>query len=152
MKASEWIDRVKKERGWDSDYRVAKELGLSRQAISDYRVGKSLMDDGAALRVASALGEPPEIILIDQAAERAKSPEARTVLRDALRRLGGVAAGVIVAVGVGGSPSPAQAGPAVAASSGLYIMSNGRRKRRGVLATMADTLRTFASPASLSFA
>lgn len=109
MKASEWIDRVKSVKGWESDYRASKELGLSRQAISDYRVGRSLMDEEAALKVADALGQSPEIILIDQAAERMKSPAAKSALAAVLQRLGGVAAGLVVAVGVVSVSSPAEA-------------------------------------------
>lgn len=145
MKAAEWIDRVKKAHGWDSDYRVSKELGLSRQAVSDYRVGRSLMDDDAAVKVAGALGERPEIVLIDQAVERSKNEAARTALSAALKRLGGVAAGVCMAVGAVSAPSPAEArtaspSPASSASS-LYIMlSKSKRRRRGVMDAIRDAL------------
>eukprot|EP01031_Cornospumella_fuschlensis_P003352 gene3352-4169_t len=75
MKAAEWIDRVKKQRGWDSDYRVAKEIGLSRQTVSTYRARQSTLDEDAAIKVAGALGERPEAVLLDQYAERTKNPE-----------------------------------------------------------------------------
>jgi transcriptional regulator with XRE-family HTH domain len=87
MKAAEWIDRVKQQRGWESDYRVAKELGLSRQAVSDYR-GKTIsMDEDTAFKVAVALGERPEAVLLDQYAERTKNPDVRSALTEAARRL-----------------------------------------------------------------
>lgn len=87
MKAAEWIDRVRVTRGWDSDYRVAKELGLTRSAVSHYRREQRTLDDDSAARVAIALGERPEAIILDQAAERVKSPEVRAALFDAARRL-----------------------------------------------------------------
>jgi len=87
MKASEWIDRVKTTRGFASDYGVAKALGLSRQAVSGYRAKASTLDEDAAIKVAGALGERPEAVLLDQYAERTKSPEVRTALLDAARRL-----------------------------------------------------------------
>lgn len=87
MKAHEWIDRVKSARGWDSDYRVAKELGLTRGAVSHYRREDRTLDDESATRVAHALGELPAAIILDQAAERVKAPEVREALRDAARRL-----------------------------------------------------------------
>lgn len=87
MKASEWIDRVKKHAGIESDYGAAKALGLTRQAVSKYRAKGSTLDEDASIKVAAALGEHPEKIIIDQAAERAKSPETRAALLDAARRL-----------------------------------------------------------------
>jgi transcriptional regulator with XRE-family HTH domain len=105
MKAAEWIDRAKARNGWSSDYRAAKELGLSRNTISTYRGDNSkTMDDETAVRVAAALGELPEVVLIDQVAERTRSDEARTALAGLLRRLGW-------------APSPPSD-----AKGGLYIM------------------------------
>ena len=87
MKAADWIDRVKKQRGWDSDYRVAKELGMSRASVSNYRSRTPTLDEETAIKVASALGERPEAILLDQYAERTKNPEVRSALLEAGRRL-----------------------------------------------------------------
>lgn len=87
MLAAQWIDRVKLTRGWDSDYRVSKELSLSKQAVSDYRHKGKTFDENTAIKVATALGERPEAIILDQAAERVKSPEVRAALLDAARRL-----------------------------------------------------------------
>lgn len=100
MKAAEWIDRVKSARGWDSDYRVAKELGLTRQVVSRYRNNPSTMDDEAAVKVADALGAAPEVVLLDQAIERTKSTEAKTALAGLLKRLGGAAASILLAAGM----------------------------------------------------
>lgn len=81
MKAAEWIDRVKIKCGWESDYRVAKELHLSRNTISTYRGGRSqTMDEDTAAKVAFALGENPAAIIIDQVAERSKDPAIRAAL------------------------------------------------------------------------
>ncbi|MCM2250832.1 MAG: hypothetical protein NDJ19_00595 [Ramlibacter sp.] len=87
MKASEWIDRVKKQRGWESDYRAAKEIGLSRTAISNWRVRPMTLDEDSAIKVAAALGERPEAVLLDQYAERTKNPAVRSALTEAARRL-----------------------------------------------------------------
>lgn len=80
MKAAEWIDKVKLARGWDSDYRAAKELGLSRQTVSGYRSDRYSMDEEAAIKVASALGERPEAVILDQVAERTKDARVRSAL------------------------------------------------------------------------
>lgn len=127
MKAADWIDKVKLAHGWESDYRAAKELGLSRNTISTYRGGRSdTMDEDTAVKVASALGHPAEVVLLDQAMERSKNEEARTALAGLLQRLGWAP----------GSPSaPAKKGRK---KSGLYIMlSTGHRT---VMQAMADTL------------
>lgn len=81
MKAAEWIDRVKTTRGWETDYRVAKELGFSRNTIGTYRNGRSTtMDEDTAEKVALALNINPAAVLIDQLAERSKNPETRSIL------------------------------------------------------------------------
>lgn len=88
MKAAEWIDRLKAARGWESDYRAAKELGLGRATISKYRTARTpTLDEDSAIAVAKALGERPEAVLLDQYAERTRDPEVRTALADAARRL-----------------------------------------------------------------
>ncbi len=101
MKAADWIDRVKTAKGWESDYRASKELGLSRNAVSNYRVGhRSTLDDEVAMKVADALGVEPEFVLLDQTIERTKSPEAKTALAGLLKRLGGAAASILLAAGM----------------------------------------------------
>lgn len=80
MKAFEWIDRVKNARGIESDYAAAKALGVTKQAISTYRAKGSTLDENAAISVAKLLGIPPTGVVLDQAAERTKSPEIRATL------------------------------------------------------------------------
>lgn len=87
MKAADWIDRVKTQAGITSDYGVAKALGLSRTTVSKYRSTTPTLDEDTALRVAEALGERPEAVLLDQYAERTKSPEVRAALLAAAHRL-----------------------------------------------------------------
>lgn len=87
MKAAEWIDRVKKTTGIESDYGVAKALGLSRTTISTYRVRPSTLDEEVAIKVANALGERPEAVVLDQMAERVKTPDLRTALLAQARAL-----------------------------------------------------------------
>ncbi|HEX7890309.1 MAG TPA: helix-turn-helix domain-containing protein [Ramlibacter sp.] len=93
MKAAEWIDRLKDARGWESDYRAAKELGLSRNTISNYRSGTRTLDDETAVKVAEALEVEPEIIILDQHAERTNSEPARAALAGLLQRISGKAPG-----------------------------------------------------------
>jgi transcriptional regulator with XRE-family HTH domain len=91
MKAAEWIDRLKAEKGWESDYRVAKELKVGRATVSKYRNAGSTFDDETACRVADALQVEPELVIIDQVAERTKSERAGVALAGLLKRMAGKA-------------------------------------------------------------
>lgn len=109
MKAAEWIDRVKAAKGWESDYRVAKELSLSRQTVSGYRGKIPTMDEETSMKVAHVLELNPAVILADQAMERARNDEARQAWQTILERLGGLAAGVLIVVGLTLPPPSAAA-------------------------------------------
>lgn len=122
MKAAEWIDRVKIAKGFESDYRVSKELGLTRQAISEYRNKSVTLNDATAIKVAEALKIDPSQILADQALERAKTEPEKRAWAGVLERLGGMAAAIIFMVGGTSLPSPADAAPVSKNSSQLYIM------------------------------
>lgn len=84
MKAAQWIDLVKSYRQWDSDYRTAKELGLSRNTISMYRSRTPTMDEETSVVVADALEIDPATVVLDQVAERSKSETVREALADCI--------------------------------------------------------------------
>lgn len=130
MKAAEWIDRVKTAKKWESDYRAAKELVLSRNAISNYRVGaRNTMDESTSIKVAHALNIEPAIVLADQAMEMTKNEEARTAWSAILDRLGGVAAGFLIAVGAT-APAPAPAAQSQSADGSVYYVKSRRYQKR----------------------
>jgi len=87
MKAFEWIDRVKSARGIESDYAAAKLLGIAKQTISMYRSRESTLDENAAINVANTPGVPPTGLILDQTAERTKSPEVRAALFAEAKRI-----------------------------------------------------------------
>lgn len=88
MKAAQWLDQAKKVKGWESDYRAAKELGLSRSTVSVYRSkADATLDEETAVKLAKVLGIPAAGIVIDQVAERSKNPEVRDMLREEAARL-----------------------------------------------------------------
>jgi hypothetical protein len=135
MKAAEWIDRLRAERNWPSDYRVAKELGVPENSISNYR-GKPGMTLGEEMgfKVAEALGVKPEIVLLDQLAERAKDQRARDLLRALLARVmrgpkGGKGSGGAAAGADGGSGGP----PALNVTSAASTPAPGRSGPRNAL-------------------
>ena len=77
MNTLEYMAACKERLGITSDYALAKKLGLSQTGISNYRTGRSRMDDDVALRVAEILGIDPIVVIAHANAERAKTPEQR---------------------------------------------------------------------------
>ncbi|MGY2488534.1 helix-turn-helix domain-containing protein [Cupriavidus sp. CP313] len=75
----EFLEAVRAKLGGASDYAIAKELGLTRAAVSRYRNGLSGFDDDTAIRVARILDIDPACVLLAAHAERTKTPEARNV-------------------------------------------------------------------------
>ncbi|KDP85624.1 hypothetical protein CF70_013080 [Cupriavidus sp. SK-3] len=75
----EFLDAVSRKMGGVSDYAIAKQLGVTRAAVSRYRNGLSGFDDETAIRVARILDIDPACVLLAAHAERTKTPEARNV-------------------------------------------------------------------------
>lgn len=71
------LDRVAEKIGKSSDYALAKALSAPQQRLSNYRHGRTQMDDDVAMQVAEILGDDPAVILAELHAERSKSPAAR---------------------------------------------------------------------------
>lgn len=124
------IDAARIAQGGVSDYRIAKVLGVAQGTISSYRTGRTQMSDEIACRVAALLGEKPAAVLAALAAERAQSDDVRRTWQAAVKRLGGIAAGIVAAVGLAGAPSPA---PAQGTQSPPSVLCKLRRtkQRRG---------------------
>jgi transcriptional regulator with XRE-family HTH domain len=83
--------------GLTSDYQVAKLLGMKRQQISSYRMGRHTFDDQIATKVAQLLEVPPAYIMACMAAQRAKTPEMRKTWERAAKVL--AAAAVLITAG-----------------------------------------------------
>jgi transcriptional regulator with XRE-family HTH domain len=73
----EFLDAVSAKLGGASDYAIAKELGVTRSAVSRYRNGHGGFDDETAVKVARVLDIDPGAVLTAAHAERSKSPEIR---------------------------------------------------------------------------
>lgn len=111
MKATEYLDAVKAELRVESDYALAKRLHVRPQAISNYRVGRSVFDNAMAARVAKILKIDLDEVIIDMELERANSPAER----EFWKRFKDAAMFAVVIIGAASfgmlvSPQPAQAG------------------------------------------
>lgn len=74
MNTLEYLAACKKRLGIESDYALAKALGVSQQAVSSYRAGNSKINDDVALTVAEILEVNPLQVIASANAERAKTP------------------------------------------------------------------------------
>ncbi|WP_455342460.1 DUF3693 domain-containing protein [Variovorax durovernensis] len=126
------LDRAKKAQGIDSDYRLAQLLEVSKNAITNYRHGKSRPDDEVALRLAALINRDPASVIAELHAERAKTPELRQLWLRMANQLRHAVAAVMFAVGaamfvIAGSPTSAEASTGTAqahSTPGLCIMLN----------------------------
>ena len=77
MNTLDLLEAVKVRRGITSDYALAKALGITQAAVSNYRAGSSKLSDDVALTVAEILGMHPLTVIAAANAERAKTPEQK---------------------------------------------------------------------------
>lgn len=126
----ELLDLLKQRHRLNSDYQVAKLLGIPTSQMSNYRSGRRGFDDAMALRVAQLLGVEAGLVMTWLHAERAAKAGQPEVVRALERFARKAAACVLVAVGASGAPSPAPAaaaapgGAPAPSSQSLSIMSN----------------------------
>lgn len=120
---TEFLDEAKTRLNLPSDYALSKALGTTKQAISNYRNGKTSFDDTTALKVAELLKVDPAVVVAAAHAERARMPAEKAMWQSIYERLSKGLAVVLVGVGLAGGGAP---GTSHAASSdgvkSLYIM------------------------------
>jgi len=87
-----YLEEIKAKYELKSDNALANMLGISRQAISNYRHEGNAFDDTTALRVAELLEKDPMEVIAAANYDRAKSEKEKQVWGDFYKRLGGIAA------------------------------------------------------------
>ena len=121
-----YLDEAKEKLGIESDYAMAKWLGVGRAAVSNWRVKRNFIDDYAAAKIAQALGVEPMEIIAAANAEREKG-DKKEFWENFYKRLGGIAASIFFAVNLIMTPTPSQAAPMLNADGdAVYIMLNRR--------------------------
>ena len=73
----EFLDAVRERHSLTSDYQLAKFFGVNQTSISNYRVGRSKMDEEMCMRVADALSIEAAYVLARVAAERTHNERAK---------------------------------------------------------------------------
>jgi transcriptional regulator with XRE-family HTH domain len=114
---------LKAAKGWESDYRVAKELRIAQPTMSAYRNGRSIPDPDVCAKVAELLGIDPMTVIAAAEAERAqRAQNDDAVGRWRARWEKSVAALLVLGIGAAwGYFNPADA-MELAASLPMYIM------------------------------
>lgn len=146
MTTNELLDQVKARHGLPSDYALAKLLGWTPQAVSNYRNRGRSLGDLSAIQVAGALEVDPGYVLAVVSAERAQTEEARRAWERAARRLSGALAGVLAFWLIGVALPDSTALAASGAPWGLLIMSSAAAAAV-YLAYFGLLAYTFAAPA-----
>lgn len=82
-----FLDSAKAGAGIDSDYRLAKVIGITHAAISSYRRGKSLPNEGILQQLCALSGDDPDIVAAQVQAARAQSDEGRSLWERVALRL-----------------------------------------------------------------
>jgi transcriptional regulator with XRE-family HTH domain len=106
------LDTVKQAHKIGSDYKLAMYLGIGSGNLRNYRHGRSLPDPKACAKLAAALGEKPDKLIVEMQAQREKDPEARQLWVNLSQRLQAGVAGVrmmavlaIVSIAAGALPA-----------------------------------------------
>lgn len=77
MDATEWLDKAKQKLKVESDYKLAKIIGIGSAAISNIRKRNNGMDNYVASRIEDILELERMTVIIDMEIQKAKSEEKR---------------------------------------------------------------------------
>jgi len=73
------IDRAKAGGNIDSDYRLAKVIGITHSAVSNYRAGKSMPDARVLEQLCALSGDDLAVFAAQIQAERERTPEGKNM-------------------------------------------------------------------------
>lgn len=123
-----YLDKAKVMHRLPSDYKLALVMGISHSVLVNYRAGKTLPDARVISLICDLTGDDPALMAAQVEAERAKTPEARSLWLEVVARLQSTLHAVIFSALLGGGlwggfPSGAQAAQAPAGKvTNLYIV------------------------------
>jgi transcriptional regulator with XRE-family HTH domain len=121
LKVSEFLDKSKACAGIESDYRLAKVIGISHAAITNYRHDKNLPDEKVIQKLCELTGDDPDVISALFQSRRARTEEGRVLwMRVAQRLMTGAAAGA-AAVALSGCLWVGEAAAAMASPASKFV-------------------------------
>ena len=90
------LERAKLSANIESDYRLAKVLSINQSALSNYRGGRSYPNDKILSQLCALSGDDVAVMAAQIQAERAQSPEGKTMWQAIAARLrGGVPTAIL---------------------------------------------------------
>ncbi len=92
------LDRAKAGGNIDTDYRLAKVIGISHQGMTNYRMGKSRPDARVLEQLCALSGDDVAVFAAQLQAERERTPEGKTMWLMIAKRLSGAATTAILSV------------------------------------------------------
>lgn len=81
------LDKAQRAQKVKSDYKLGLCLGIGAASLSNYRLGKTLPDEKACLKLAAAMDEDPGVLVAEMQAQRAKDDETRALWLSIAKRL-----------------------------------------------------------------
>lgn len=122
MESIKFLEMLRDTMTKKSDYAIAKEIGLTPQAVNNYMSCKRVMDDTTAAKVAQKLGIDPMKVIAAANADREKG-EKKEFWENFYERLGGVAASIIfLLVTLLVTPTPSEAAPVLKDHNAICIL------------------------------
>ena len=127
------IERARVNAKIESDYRLAKIIGINQSAFGNYKAGRSMPNDKILSQLCALSGDDPHLMMAQIQAERASSDEARNLWQTLVKRLAGGASTAVLSVLftislIAGYAQPARAGDllssTIAQVKSLYIVSS----------------------------
>jgi hypothetical protein len=92
------LDAAKAKAQIESDYRLAKVIGISHNVISGYRHGKSMPNEKILAQLCALSGDDLAVVAAQVQAARAQSPEGRSMWLMVAARLAGRASTAFLSV------------------------------------------------------
>lgn len=92
------LERAKARAGIESDYRLAKIIGINQSAFGNYKAGRSWPNDKILSQLCALSGDDAAVVAAQIQAEKSHSPEGRSMWLSVASRLQGVAITAILSV------------------------------------------------------
>lgn len=97
---AELLDSAKAKAGIDSDYRLAKVIGITHSAVTNYRTDRTLPDERVIQLLCELSGDDPDLIAAQYQSRRARTDEGRALWQRVAARLQAGVAHVLALVAV----------------------------------------------------
>lgn len=92
------IERAKVRGNIESDYRLAKIIGINQSALGNYKAGRSMPDERVLEQLCALSGDDVAVFAAQIQAERARTAEGKTMWLMIAKRLQGAATTAILSV------------------------------------------------------